>query len=324
MAREFGQGLILADQMPSCLDHATLANVYTTITLNLAANRDINAISSAMGLNSEQKQALNSLPLKTAIVKMAGRYTQPFQIHIPNLIVDKNITDTELATYMKPKLDALTPASPPQTNTQSDPEPEKKTPAQETATEISNNGLSLLWDIKNHPYTPSTERQKSMDISTHMGQKLYSELIDKDFVKVHNIKVNSRGCPQKFYELTSKAIDLAGKQNLGPGKGGFVHRLHQHFLKKVFENQGYKVKIEEYKNGKNVDLGLTKGNKSIAVEIAMSPTGEISNIEKDLAAGWTEVWTLCNSESIHKAIEKEWNRHDSAVKIQLLSDKQFL
>ena len=325
LAREVGQGLILADQMPSCLDYATHANVYTTITLNLAATKDINAISSAMGLNIDQKQALNSLPLKTAVVKLAGRYTKPFQIHIPNLVVDKNITDIELATYMKPKLDALVPASQPQASTQSEPEPEKEAPVQKTATEISENGLSLLWDIKNRPYIPATKRQQSIGISTHMGQKIYSELIDKDFVKVHMVKVNSRGCPQKFHELTSKAIALIGPQNLGPGKGGFVHRLHQQRLKKVFERQGYKVKIEEYKNGKNADLGLTKGNKSIAVEIAMSPQGEISNIEKDLAAGWNEVWTLCNSETILLTIEKDLKSNtNDIVNLYLLSDKIFL
>ena len=325
-AREFGQGLILADQMPSCLDYATHANVYTTITLNLAASRDINAISSAMGLNSEQKQALNSIPLKTAIVKMAGRYTQPFQIHIPNLVVDKNINNSELAVYMKPKLDALTPASPAQTSTQSNPEPGKKEPVQKTSTEITENGRNLLWDIKSHPYTAATERLKSLNITTYMGQKLYNELIGKDFIKEHEIKVNYRGRPQKFYELTSKGIDLIGQQNLGAGKGGFVHRLHQHRLKKVFESQGYKVKIEEYKNGKNVDLGLNKGNKSIAVEIAMSSQGEISNIEKDIAAGWREVWTLCCSEKVLAGINLELKNFTidcACISVYLLSEQRF-
>jgi Helicase HerA, central domain len=322
LAREFGQGLILADQMPSCLDHATLANVYTTITLNLSAPRDINAISYAMGLNTEQKQALNSLPLKTAIVKMAGRYTRPFQIHIPDLIIDKNINDSELAIYMKPKLEALIPVNPKQSNAQSNPEQEKEKPAQESD-EISENERNLLWDIKSHPYIPATERQQSLNFTTYMAGKLYSGLIAKELIVGHEVKVNYRGRPQKFYELTGKGTELAGQQNLGSGKGGFIHRLHQHRLKKVFESQGYKVKIEEFKNGKNADLGLTKGNKSIAVEIAMSAQGEVSNIEKDLAAGWNEVWTLCNTESILKSIEKEWAQKDSSVKLQLLSNKQF-
>jgi hypothetical protein len=260
--------------------------------------------------------------LKTAIVKLAGRYTKPFQIHIPNLIIDKNINDSELAIYMKPKLDALTPASPPQTSTSS-PAPDKKEPVQEESTKISENEHNLLWDIKSHPYSPATERLKSLNMTTYMGQKLYNEMIEKDFIKEHEIKVNYQGRPQKFYELMDKGIALVGKQNLGSGKGGFVHRLHQHRLKKVFESQDYNVKIEECKNGKNADLGLTKSNKSIAVEIAMSPQGEISNIEKDLTAGWKEVWTLCNSEAIFKAIQKELPEQNDSIKIQLLSDRQF-
>ena len=305
VAREFGQGLILADQMPSSLDHATLANVYTTITLNLVAPRDINAISFAMGLNMEQRQALNSLPLKTAIVKMAGRYTEPFQIYIPELVVDKNITDIELESYMEDKLVALTPVTPPQPEQQAQPEQTLDNEKNSVLTENENN---LLQDIKNHPYIPATERLKSLNMTTYMGRKLYSELIAKDFIKEHEVKVNYQGRPQKFYELTNKGIEFIGKQNLGPGKGGFVHRFHQHRLKMVFESQGYKVKIEEFKNGKNADLGLTKGGKTIAIEIAMSAQGEVSNIEKDLAAGWNEVWTLCDSEAIEKAIKGELNK----------------
>ncbi|MDD5697832.1 MAG: hypothetical protein PHH77_04370 [Victivallaceae bacterium] len=96
LAREFGQGLILADQMPSCLDHAVMANVYTIIALSLTAPRDMNALAAGMGLNREQHACLNTLPLKTAVVKMAGRYTRPFMFHIPDLVVDKNITIVKL------------------------------------------------------------------------------------------------------------------------------------------------------------------------------------------------------------------------------------
>ncbi|MDD5599642.1 MAG: hypothetical protein PHV82_16980, partial [Victivallaceae bacterium] len=326
VAREFGQGLILADQMPSCLDHATLANVYTTITLNLAAPRDINAISFAMGLNTEQKQALNSLPLRTAIVKLAGRYSKPFQIYIPDLVVNKNITDTELASYMQDKLADLVPANPPPVRPT---EPEQEKPDRESSIKISENEYKILWDIKNHPYIPATGRLNSLNMTTYMGQRVYSELLQKGLVKEHEIKMNYRGRPQKFYELADKGIELVGQQNLGLGKGGFVHRFHQHRLKTVFENQGYKVKIEEYRNGKNADLGLTdKSGKTIAVEIAMSPQGEISNIEKDIAVGWNEVWTLCDSEEIFKAVKEELkklslSRINSQILIYHLSEKIF-
>ncbi len=328
-AREFGQGLILADQMPSCLDYATHANVYTTITLNLAATRDINAISCAMGLNTEQKQALNSLPLKTAIVKLAGRYTKPFQIHIPNLVVDKNIDDSELAIYMKPKLDALTPANPAQAKTQSNSEPEqaKKTPVQETSTEISENGHNLLWDIKNHPYIPSVKRTEQLGFTTYMTGKVCRELLEKSLIKEVKVKPISsgRGRPLALYELTPEGKNITGPQNLGKGKGGLEHCYYQHQLQAVLSRYGWQSVIEEYRNGKACDIGLT-GKRKVAIEIAASrPSKELSNIEKDITAGWNEIWILSTTEKIMKHIKSDWASQKNLyphikVKFCLISD----
>jgi Helicase HerA, central domain len=308
LAREFGQGLIMADQMPSALDHAVHANIFTTITLNLAATRDINAMAYAMALNAEQRTCLNSLPMKTAIIKLAGGYTKPFMIHIPELQVDKNISNDEVEKHMQPILTELEPESP-EVNVEQTPGSQSKPTSQnqEQPSTLSDNETALLWDIKNRPYIPATERQRSLNFTTYMAGKLYSELIEKGYLIEYEIKVNLRGRPQKFYELTKQGINLIGKQNLGAGKGGFLHRFHQHRLKDVFERQGYKAVIEECKKGKCADLGLTdKSGKAIAVEIAMSVQGEISNIEKDLAACWKEVWTLCNSETILNNIKAEW------------------
>lgn len=330
-AREFGQGLILADQMPSSLDHAVLANVYTTITLNIASMREIQSMAYTMGLNDEQRESLNSLPIKTAIVKLAGRYPRPFLIHIPELQVDKSISDAEVSTYMQDKFAALTPQKPEPDTTVKSPE---ETPVSEEAEpmekseKIDDNERRLLWDIKNHPFTPATERLSSLKFTNYMGQKLYSVLIEKGLVRELEIKTNYRGRPQKFYELTDKGVELVGAQVLGQGKGGFEHRLHQHRLKDVFEKQGYQVVIEEFSNGKNVDLGLNKDGQNIAVEIIISSQNAIDNIEKDIASGWKIVWLLCNTQTILDSVKKEWQPLTSqypniTVEFQLLSEKQF-
>jgi uncharacterized protein DUF87 len=328
LAREFGQGLIMADQMPSALDHAVHANIFTTITLNLAATRDINAMAYAMALNAEQRTCLNSLPMKTAIVKLAGGYTKPFMIHIPELQVDKNITNYEVEKHMQPILAEFEPEIP-EVKVEQAPEKQTNSTSREHTYKLSDNEMALLWDIKNRPYVPATERQQELIFTTYMAGKLYAELIDKGYLIEHEIKVKQRGRPQKFYELTPQAIDMIGKQNLGAGKGGFLHRFHQHRLKAVFEKHGYKVIIEECKNGKCADLGLIdKSGKTIAVEIAMSPQGEISNIDKDLVAGWQEVWTLCKTDRILKDILDKHSQvvtqyASGSVKIIALSKKTF-
>ncbi len=329
LAREFGQGLILADQMPSDLDYAVLANVYTTITLNLSSMRDISATAYAMGMNEDQRNSLNSLPLKTAVVKLAGRYPKPFLIHIPDVRVDKNISDTEVADYMRDKLADLMAAASEPINTVTPDDTENKVEAQTVESDkLDDNELTLLWDVKNRPFVPATERSNMLNFTNYMGQKLYNSLIEKGLVEELEIKTNYRGRPQKFYKLTDKGIFIVGKQNLGSGKGGFEHRLHQRRLTEVFEAQGYKVIVEECKNGKNVDLGLSKDEKNIAVEIIISPQNAIENIEKDIAAGWKTVWLLCHTQTILDGVKQEWSPSNSKypgieVEFYLLSEERF-
>lgn len=129
--------------------------------------------------------------------------------------------------------------------------------------------------------------------------------------------------------MTDKGIAIVGKQNPGSGKGGFEHRLHQRRLAEVFLAQGYKAAIvEECKNGKNVDLGLSKDGQAIAVEIIISPQNAIENIEKDIAAGWKSVWLLCNTQAILDGVKREWASSNSKypsveVEFYLLSDQRF-
>ena len=125
-AREFGEGMILSDQMPSSLGDAVLANVYTQISLSLSSMKDIRQVSAAMGLSPEQRQVLNNLPLRTGISKMAGRYTKPFIFQLPDIRFDKSVTDEEVRKHMASKHDFAkeecnaakqskkTPAPPPQ------------------------------------------------------------------------------------------------------------------------------------------------------------------------------------------------------------------
>ena len=43
---------------------------------------------------------------------------------------------------------------------------------------MSDNDIALLWDIKNRPYVPATERQQELNFTTYMAGKLYTELIE--------------------------------------------------------------------------------------------------------------------------------------------------
>jgi hypothetical protein len=83
MVRQYGLGYIFVDQSASLLSRVAFANSYATIALSQKLRSDVQTIASAMNLTDEQKQALNTLPVGTAVVRLADEHPEPFLVKIP-------------------------------------------------------------------------------------------------------------------------------------------------------------------------------------------------------------------------------------------------
>jgi hypothetical protein len=149
-------------------------------------------------------------------------------------------------------------------------------------------------------------------MTNYLGNRISHRLAELALVEEISIRVGRRGRAQKFLKLTAKADAQIGRQNLGPGKGGFEHVYHQQRLAEHFIAQGFQVKIEAFNNGKAVDLELVKEAQTIAVEIAMSAQGEVDNFEKDFAAGWTQIWSVGRTSEIIAQVQQAWEAKKSA------------
>lgn len=76
------------------------------------------------------------------------------------------------------------------------------------------------------------------------------------------------------------------------GRGGPQHRYLQRLIKQFAEGLGYRASIEEnVLQGRGVDVGLTKGDTTIACEICITTehAHELENVRKCLAAGYNQV-----------------------------------
>lgn len=97
-----------------------------------------------------------------------------------------------------------------------------------------------------------------------------------------------------------------------PGRGGQRHKYLQHLLKELAEDRGFRASIEEtiLDGAGRVDVAITRGAERIAFEISVttSKDHELGNIEKCLAAGFTEVVLVASTErhgkSLHKFIQE--------------------
>ena len=108
------------------------------------------------------------------------------------------------------------------------------------------------------------------------------------------------------------------KEPVQPGRGGQQHKYLQHLFKQLAEERGFRASIEEtILNGAGrVDVSLVRGASRIACEISVTTNQdqELGNVEKCLAAGYTEVVLVGSNERHIKALAKfvEENLDESA------------
>jgi len=165
--REFGESLILLDQHPSKISLYALGNTYCTICMNLKHKTDINAVAQCLLLDKE-KDILGLLEVGQAVVKIQGRIAHPFQVSIPEFVIEKGrITDT----YVKKHMQDIAPAEHEQdfrlpANAEANSTMSKK------ADLAKNQELAFLRDVQDNPESGIAARYKRLGLSVRQGQKL--------------------------------------------------------------------------------------------------------------------------------------------------------
>jgi hypothetical protein len=113
------------------------------------------------------------------------------------------------------------------------------------------------------------------------------------------------------------------------GKGGSQHRYVQHLVKRLAEDQGFRAVIEEPVSGGQVDVGLHRGDLSIACEISITSTIEYEahNLAKCLRAGFTLVWAIAPDQKRQRALKRAAEARlpaDEMEKIQFLTPDEVV
>jgi len=308
--REFGEGLVVSDQMIKMLGESIKSNVGTKICMSLSDGGDVMEMASSMGMSPEQAQYLNQIGVGESVIRISGRYPMPFVMLTPEVPLKSSghVTDEEVKAHMKPFLEKLKSreskkSAPVVEETRYEKTPQQPAKKTEKVVRISEDGKRFLIHVRDIPFIPYTERLTDLNLSGSKGGKVQEELLDNDLIGEVKIKISKRGPKSKFFQITTKGEALVGKQNLGPGKGGFEHVFYQHLIKQHYEANGSEAEIEMYLKGKNADVGVkTKGGFE-AVEVAISPEREIDNIEADLKAGFTRVTIVCKDKTVQSSVE---------------------
>ena len=315
--RELGEAIVLVDQHPSLISIPALGNTYTTIAMNLKHRSDINAVGASMLLEDEERDLLGRLPIGTAVVKLQGRWLEPFVIEIPHKKIKKGaIDDTALIQLMTEK-NIICPYD---ETTEID-----SIESKIDIIELSKTEERFLKDVFEHPLVGTVERYRNLGLSRRKGNTIRETCIRKDLIVP--ITIPTRSGRTVLTELTA-----GGRQTLRdlglevPGKSRWGSLEHEFWKEKVAEKltgDGWNVTIEEPVNG-HTDVTAENRGQKIAVEIETGKSDWLANVKKNLANPFDKIFVVVtNTESFRKIVAESMDIPLES-NVQIIEAQDFL
>lgn len=283
--REIGIGMVVVDQHPHLLSSAALGNTFTNICLNIKGTSDVNVIAAMSLLGEDEKRYLNRLDLGYGIVKLQGKWHQPFLVRFREVEIDKGlVTDEALAHHMKKgrPLHAKTWKA------------ELSRLGSKTGVLDSQHNFDahrLLVDCNVNPCDGVRERYLRLGFGMNRGNKLKSWLLDHDFVSEARIAIgNTKRLILRPSKEGRKFLELDGF----PLRDSIEHDFWKNFYAKKFRDAGYDVELEVSREGGRLDVLAKRGSEIVAVEIETGKSDFVRNVQNGLKSGFKLVVVATN------------------------------
>lgn len=317
MIREYGIGYVFIDQMPSLLSTVAFANSYATIALNQKLRADVQTISGAMNLTEEQKDSLNTLPIGTAVVRLADQFPFPFLVKIPLCPVkDGTVTDLEVrakynsfpgnSTSVKSAqtiqtVISVVPApdknkneniiktenSHPPSPIETDKEKNLSIDTNPPCKNLSSETINFLQDIIAQPLSTTVSRYHRMHFSRRRGDAVRRYLLDSNYIEP--VRIATRTGQVVLYQLTVAGRDLCTLLGMDPAPFSCESLEHRYWVRKTadyYKKQGYETTLEyAVKGNGKIDILAEKPGQKIAIEVETGKSAPLANlINADKAA----------------------------------------
>lgn len=326
MVRQYGMGYIFVDQSASLLSKVAFANSYLTIALSQKLRSDVQAISSAMNLSDEQKQALNTLPVGTAVVRLADEHPEPFLVKIPlcsvreGCVSDKAIEtkwggyygDTSSNRPIQAHLEAVS-AVPQQDNNKENNrnnlnnENETHPPSPRESEERINRSadskpkppgikmnreeIRFLADIATRPLSTTVSRYQRLNLSRRRGNAIRQSLAAAGIIEA--VTIATRSGQVVLCQLTDSGKSACSSLDIDPGPRARESLEHSFWVNKAaryFEKKGYDISREHPVKGNGAtDILAEKPGEQVAVEIETGKSNIKANLDKIQKADFDKI-----------------------------------
>ncbi len=351
MVRQYGLGYVFVDQSASLLSKVAFANSYATVALSQKLRSDVQVMASAMNLTDEQKQALNTLAVGTAVVRLADEHPEPFLIKIPRYpiregcVPDSTIrakwgscySDTkslETARSLKEVISPIPlqdrnnkiipekttrprPPTPKESEDKGESPDSKPHPPEKT---LSREEIRFLADIVAKPLSTTVSRYQRLNLSRRRGNAVRESLTSGGITE--RVVIATRSGQVVLYQLTDLGRTFCSSVGIEPGpkpRESLEHMFWISSAKKHFEREGYDVVCEHPVKGNGaIDILATKPGQKVAVEVETGRSDVKSNLKKVRKAGFDRVVLVATSPAAVTACQMAIDSAASA-KVEVLN-----
>jgi len=320
--REFGEGLVVADQEASKLTDSIKANTDTKLLLATGDRQQFQEMTAAMQLSERQQAVAETLDVGQAVMQTGGN--DPLPVVLDDVEVAKTVSDVDLwirqkAWFQAPVADREQPAAFVEEvgghvesgdDEDSDDEETGQT-SNSGKTEISGKAEMLLEDVVEHPFKFLTERYEAFD-NDYQANQAKNELVDAGLVRERSLGIG--GHPHKLLELTEQGKAWLADHDIEvtrTGRGSVVHRYWQHQVQEAFNLAGWTAELERH----DTDVYVEMDGKEIAVEIAMGDNErEIEHAKQRLTEGFHKVIVVCPNQQVISKLKTKMKENDLDMK----------
>ena len=184
-----------------CLNERVTLRPYCTICMNLKHKTDINAMGQCMLLDKE-REILGSLDVGQTVVKLQGRIARPFQIVLPEFVIEKGkVTDVQIKQHMRNIVSAI-----PEEDFRLPADIDKSNITSKETNSTENLEIAFLQDIRSYPESGIAERYKRLGISVRQGQKIKNKTLKDELIEEHTETIRTGRI--KFIKLTEKGVSF--------------------------------------------------------------------------------------------------------------------
>jgi len=354
MVRQYGIGYVFVDQSASMLSKVAFANSYATIALSQKLRSDVQAISSAMNLTDEQKQALNTLRVGTAVVRVADEHPEPFLVRVPLCPVDEGsitdyavrermagyLADSSLTEPAQASHSPITPIPPPDKSKEKIPHPPtpKEEPLKDSDSpsetsepsglqpedqptgpepQMTRESVRFLADLATRPLSTTVSRYQRLHLSRRKGNAVRQDLSRAGLIEA--VAIPTRSGQIVLYQLTDAGRTVCADVGIDAGPVPPVSLEHRYWAMRaadLFDDRGYEVAHEYAVHGNGtIDLLAERPGERIAIEIETGKSDIANNITKLKSAGFDRIIIIATSPTAVTACQSAIAKANAPVEL---------